>query len=140
MEYRKFDNTYIVRFDRGEDIVEKVKEFALTENIKLASVSALGATDKFTAGVYSIPEQKYYQHEFEGVFEITNITGTINTMNGEFYSHLHITCSDTECRCFGGHLNYARVSATCEMTVTVIDGIVDRERDESIGINLYKFD
>ena len=139
MDYRKFDHTYFLRIDRGEEITEKLKEFALKENIRLASVSALGATDYFIAGVYSIPEQKYYQNSFEGVYEITNITGTINTMNSQFYSHLHITCSDTEGRCFGGHLNYARVSATCEMVITVFDGIVERTKDPSTGINLFDF-
>ena len=44
MEYRRFDNTIIVRIDKGEEILEKIKEVSLKENIKLASVSALGAT------------------------------------------------------------------------------------------------
>ena len=43
MEYRKFDNTIIARIDKGEEILEKVKEIALKENIKLASISALGS-------------------------------------------------------------------------------------------------
>ena len=139
MEYKRFNNTIVVRFDRGEEIVEKVKELGLKEGIKLANVSALGACDYFAAGVYSVPEQKYYKNEFEGVYEITNITGTINTMDGEFYSHLHITCADSTGACFGGHLNAARVSATCEMVITVLEGSVDRFHDDKTGLNLFKF-
>ena len=41
---------------------------------------------------------------------------------------------------FGGHLNRAVVSATCEMVITVIDGKVDRVYDEEIGLNVFKFD
>lgn len=139
MEYKRFNNTIIVRFDIGDEIVEKVKELGLKENIKLANVSALGATDYFVAGVYSVPEKKYYKNEFKGVYEITNITGTINTMDGEFYSHLHITCADQNGACFGGHLNSAKVSATCEMVITIIEGTVDRFHDETTGLNLFKF-
>ena len=139
MEYKRFNNTIIVRFDIGDEIVEKVKELGLKENIKLANISALGATDYFVAGVYSVPEKKYYKNEFKGVYEITNITGTINTMDGEFYSHLHITCADQNGACFGGHLNSARVSATCEMVITIIEGTVDRFHDETTGLNLFKF-
>ena len=43
MEYRRFENTIIARIDKGEEILEQVKIIALTENIQLASVQALGA-------------------------------------------------------------------------------------------------
>ena len=39
---------------------------------------------------------------------------------------------------FGGHLNRAMVSATCEMVVTVIDGEIDRYADPDVGLNLLK--
>ena len=139
MDYRRFGNTVILRIDRGEDIVEKLKQAALQEQIRLASVSALGATDDFTVGVFSLAEKQYHSHTFTGDFEIVSLTGTINTMNGEYYSHLHMSCADAEGHVFGGHLNRAKVSVTCEMVVTIIDGAVDRKRDESIGINLFDF-
>lgn len=49
MEYRRFGNTLIARIDKGEEITEKVREISLKENIKLASVQALGAVGDFTA-------------------------------------------------------------------------------------------
>ena len=36
MEYKRFGNTVVVRMDKGEEIVEQVKQVALKENIKLA--------------------------------------------------------------------------------------------------------
>ena len=54
MQYKKFNNTIIARIDKGEEILEKVKEIALKENIKLASINALGATNDFTVGVFKI--------------------------------------------------------------------------------------
>ena len=139
MEYRKFDNTIIARIDKGEEILEKVKEIALKENIKLASISALGAVNDFTVGVFKTDEKKYYANSFQGYFEITSLTGTINTMNGEFYTHIHMSAGNEKGEVFGGHLNRAVVSATCEMVITIIDGSVDRYFDEEIGLNLFKF-
>ena len=139
MEYRKFDNTIIARIDKGEEILEKVKEIALKENIKLASISALGAVNDFTVGVFKTDEKKYYSNSFQGNFEITSLTGTINTMNGEFYTHIHMSAGNEKGEVFGGHLNRAVVSATCEMVITIIDGAVDRYFDEEIGLNLFKF-
>ena len=139
MEYRRFENTIIARIDKGEEILDKVKEIALKENIKLASVQALGAISQFTVGVFKTDEKKYLANEFEGAFEIVSLTGTINTMDGEFYAHLHMSAGDEKGQVFGGHLNRARVSATCEMVITVIPGIVDRKYSEEIGLNLFQF-
>lgn len=71
MDYRKFGNVIVARMDRGEEILEQIKIIALKENIKLASISALGATDDFTVGVYNVDEKKYYSNEFKGNFEIS---------------------------------------------------------------------
>ena len=139
MEYRKFENKIIARIDKGEEILEKIKEIALQENIKLASINALGATNDFTVGVYKVDEKKYYSNEFKGNFEIVSLTGTINTMNGEFYTHIHMSAGNDKGEVFGGHLNKAIVSATCEMVINVIDGNVDRYFDEETGLNLFKF-
>ena len=139
MEYRRFDNTIIARIDKGEEILAKVKELALKENIKLASVSALGAICDFTVGVFDTVEKNYISNSFQGPYEIVSLTGTIDTMNGEFYTHIHMSAGDSKGQVFGGHLNRAVVSATCEMVVTVINGRVDRYHDEDVGLNLFKF-
>ena len=139
MEYRKFGQTYIVRMDPGEEILEQVKALSLQENIHLASVQALGAVNDFTVGVFKTDEKKYYANSFQGSYEIVSLTGTINTMDGEFYCHLHMSAGDDQGHVFGGHLNRAVVSATCEMVVTEIDGSVDRAFSPEVGLNLFKF-
>lgn len=139
MEYRKFGNTVVARIDRGEEILAAVREIAGAEHIQLASVSALGATNDFTVGVYSVDEKQYRANDFKGNFEIVSLTGTINTMDGEFYTHLHMSAGDEKGQVFGGHLNRAVVSAVCEMVITVIDGVVDRRFSEEIGLNLFRF-
>ena len=61
-------------------------------------------------------------------------------MNNEFYTHIHMSAGNENGEVFGGHLNKAIVSATCEMVITIIDGRVDRVLDKDIGLNLFKFD
>lgn len=139
MEYRKFGHTIVARIDKNEEILEQVKEIALQEKIKLASVQALGAVGAFAVGVFKTDEKQYMANEFQGNFEIVSLTGTINTMNQEFYCHLHMSAGNEKGEVFGGHLNRARVSATCEMVIQIIDGEVDRCYDENIGLNLFSF-
>ena len=119
MEYKRFGNKIIVRIDKDEEILEQVKELALKENIRLAAVQALGAANSFTVGVYNVAEKKYYANTFSGSFEIVSLTGTINTMNGEFYTHLHMSAGNDKGEVFGGHL--------------------DRAFSPEVGLNLFKF-
>lgn len=140
MDYRRFGNTLVLRIDRGEEITEQLKTVCLAENVKLASVIALGATDDFTVGLYDMDAQQYRPNQFRGMHEIVSLSGTVNTMDGEYYSHLHMSAADETGRVVGGHLTRAVICATCEMVVTVIDGRVDRYHDPKLGLNLYKFD
>ena len=139
MEYRKFKNVIVARIDKGEEILTEIKNIALKENIKLANINALGAVGDVVVGVFKTVEKKYYSNSFKGDFEIVSLTGSINTMNNEFYSHLHMSIGNEDGQVFGGHLNKAIVSATCEMFIYVIDGEVDRYFDEEVGLNLFKF-
>lgn len=139
MEYRRFGNTIVARIDRGEEILAALQEIAEAEGIQLASISALGATNDFTVGVYNVDEKQYHANDFKGNFEIVSLTGTVSTMDGRFYAHLHMSAGDEKGQVFGGHLNRAVVSAVCEMVITVIDGTVDRSFSPEIGLNLFRF-
>ena len=139
MEYRKFGDTYIVRMDPGEEILTRLKVFAEQEGVKLASVTALGAVKDFTVGVFDTGAKVYKSNRFQGVYEIVSLVGTINTMNDAFYCHLHMCAADQEGHAFGGHLNEAVISATCELVVTCLPGRTDRVFSDEVGLNLISF-
>ena len=102
-------------------------------------MNAIGATDHAVIGVYDLGEQKYHQEELNGFMEITNLSGNVTSVNDEPYIHLHATMADQQNRIHGGHVIEMRVGATCEMFVQVLDGNVTREKDDGLGINLWKF-
>ena len=139
MDYRKFGDTLVIRLDPDEEIIENLRAIAEKEQIKLASVEALGAINDFTIGVFDTVEKKYYSNRFQGAYEIVSLTGTITTKDGAFYQHLHMSAGESSGAVFGGHLSRAVVSATCEMIVRVIDGRVERVLDPDIGLNLFRF-
>ncbi len=139
MEFRKFRDKYVLRMEKGEEIVSTLKNFCEENKIELAKVSGIGAVNKAVIGLFETTNKEYYSKELLGDHEITSLSGNISTMNGEVYLHLHINLADKEYNTKGGHLNSAVISATGEFIIETIDGKVDREFNEEIGLNLYKF-
>ena len=129
----------VVRIDKGEEIIQKMLEVCEKENVKLASVSAIGAVGEFEVGLFDTKEKKYYSTVHSGDFEIVSLTGNITTKEEKLYNHIHMSVADSKNQVYGGHLNYAKVSATCEMFIYILDGTVGRRFDDKIGLNLFEF-
>ena len=139
MEYKRINDVIIARIDPEEEVMEKMKEIAVKEKIRLANVNALGAVNDFTVGVYDLEQQQFHANTFRGAYEVVSFTGSINTMNGEYYGHIHMSAADKSGHTWGGHLNRAVVSATFEMFIWIIDGTVDRRKDPENGLNIFSF-
>ena len=139
MEYRKFDQTIVLRLDRGDEIIDSICSLIEKENIQLASVSGIGGTDDFTLGVFKSEKHTYNQVNGVGTHEITALIGNINTMDGKPYTHLHMTCAG-ENGVVAGHLLRCVISLTAEIFVQVLDGTVDRKRNEELQINTFYFE
>ena len=139
MDYRKFGTTYVMRLDPGDEIVEKVIWLAAVEQIKLATVTGLGAVDNVALGIYSPDTKQFKANMIHADFEIVSLTGTITTQKNRPYAHLHMAVGALSARVFGGHLNRAVVSASAELVIQPIPGEIDRQPDAQIGLNLMHF-
>ena len=138
MEYSRIGDTCVVRMDKGENIMETLKALCAKEDIRLARVDALGAVDRAEVCVYDVASKTFFKKKFDEPMEISNLCGTVTRREGDVYLHLHVTLCDRELRAHGGHAAELRVAATCEMTVTVIPGEVEREMNEEIGLNVFR--
>lgn len=139
MEFRRFENDYVVRLNKGENVIESLKKLCKEENIKLAEITGLGASDKVEIGVFNTNTKEYKTKAFEGMFEITSLVGNATRKDGEVYLHIHINFGDAEGNVYGGHLVDSKISATSEIIVRKINGEVGRKLSEEIGLNLLSF-
>ena len=139
MEYKKFGTDYLVRINRGEEVIACLTEFCRKENVKLADITAIGATDKVVVGLYDVEKQEYHKETLTGAMEITSLVGTITTKEEEPYLHLHINVCGHDLAVKGGHLNECWISATCEIAVHTMDGRVGRKHDSETGLYLFSF-
>ena len=136
MKFKKFGNKWIVRIDKGEEVIQTIKKICEDNKIKLGSISGIGAADKVTIGLFDTKAKEYHSQKLIGDYEITNLSGNISTMNKEVYLHLHITLADKNQQAFGGHLGSAIISGTGEIIVEEIEGKIERGFNEEVGLNL----
>ncbi|MDD5016872.1 MAG: DNA-binding protein [Eubacteriales bacterium] len=139
MEYKRFDNKIIARVDKGEEILCELERICEKENIKHATVSAIGAVSFAEIGCFDTNEKKYYSTKYAGIYEITSLEGTVSAMDGKTYIHIHAAIAGIDNRVIGGHLSHAVVSATCEMVIDIMNGEVSRAFSPEIGLNLLIF-
>ncbi|MCR4671878.1 MAG: DNA-binding protein [Lachnospiraceae bacterium] len=137
MNYKKINDTYVIRIDRGEEILSNLTDFCKKEHVTLATVQGIGAADHAVIGLYDVGERKYHSHFYDEPLEITSLIGNITTKDGEVYLHLHVNMCRLDMGFIGGHLSECRISATSEIFVRTIDGTVDRTFDAAVtGLNL----
>ena len=139
MEYKRFGDTIALRLDPGDEIVAQLLAVAQKENVTLASVTGIGAVGEAEVGVFDLAKKQYDRYTFTGAFEITSLTGNVNTMNGAPYVHVHTTIAGEDGRVFGGHLLRGVISLTAEIFLRVADSTVDRRRREDLQINTWDF-
>ena len=94
MKYRRYGNKYIVRLDKGEEIVATIQQFCKQQGITLGLITGIGATNKVTIGLFDVEAKQYHSHELTGNYEISSLYGNISTMNNDIYLHIHITVCD----------------------------------------------
>lgn len=139
MECKQFGSKLVARIDKGEEIVTVIRRLCQDYEIKLASISGIGAVNRANIGIFIQDKKEYRTKELTGSMEIASMAGNISEMNGECYIHCHITLTDENYQAWGGHLNEAIVGPTCELIIDIIDGQIDRQFNEEVGLNVFKF-
>ena len=111
------------------------------ENVRLGTVSALGAANDVTIGIFDTVEKKYYSQRYQGQYEISALVGNVTRQEGRPYLHLHITIgSPVTGEVHAGHLSACTISATLELFLQVWDGEIGRKFSDAVGLNLLEFE
>lgn len=139
MKFKQFNDKYVIRLDKNEEIVDTLKKFCREQKITLGWISGIGAVNRATIGLFETAKKEYHARELTGDMEISSLSGNISTMKGDVYLHLHVCLSDKDNKTYGGHLTAATISATGEFVIGVINGVIERKFDPEIGLNIYQF-
>lgn len=137
MKYIRKHSFIILRLDRNDEIISSLKDVALKENISFGIVSAIGALNKVEIGTYLFDEKRYLSNTYEGDYEIISLLGNISIKDNKPYIHCHISLSDKNNCCIGGHLTSGVISATLECVIEIKDIKINRRVDEVSNLNIF---
>jgi uncharacterized protein len=134
MKFRKIGETYVLRLERGERLVEALTAFCGREGIRAGSFDGLGTCRNAELGFFHIDSGTYEYRIFAEDCEITSLVGNVSRLDGAPRIHAHIVLGDHAFRSWSGHLKEAEVLATCEIVLRPLDADLRRIRDGDTGL------
>lgn len=136
MRIVRTETGYVVRVDRGEEVLSSFARFVKQEALSGGSIVAIGAVRNAEIGCLNIRTKSYQKKILSEEMELINLTGNITWVNGEPLIHAHVTVSGSDFMALAGHLFSAEVAVTVEAFVTPTDVKLTRAFDDATGANL----
>lgn len=129
---------YVLKFVRGEEVFESLKQFCRQEKISAGFFQGLGACGYLKLAYYDLETKNYQEREFNQDLEMANLTGNIATFENDLIVHMHGTFSDRAMKAFAGHVAAMKVAGTCELMLTTFSQPMTRKPDPGVGLNLLE--
>lgn len=137
---KAIDGTHstLLVFERSEEIVELLHQFAREHQITSAWLSGLGGAMQATIAWYDIKTQQYVERTISEALEITNLTGNLSLVDGAPFWHIHGTFTDRDFTATGGHIKSLAVGITCEILITYHNLALTRTPNHETGLKHLK--
>ena len=131
---------YLLRLERGEDVLPTIADFCKRKGILSASFRAIGAVEQSKIGYYDLSKKTYGSKEYPDAKEAVSMTGNVAQVDGASFVHCHAVLSGIapgqENQPIGGHVFEAKVAVTLEVHLVAFNESVSRELDNDIGLKL----
>jgi len=134
----KEKNKYVIRLDRGEEVIEGIEVFCQKHKIRAGFFYCIGAAQKVSLSHYDVNAKKYSDKIIQQKLEIISLLGNVAKMSGQILIHAHGIFSDKNMRALAGHVKKLVVAATCEIFMESLKGKIERRYDQTIGLNLME--
>ncbi len=121
---------YIIRLERGEEIIYSIKEFLKKEKIPSGILWGIGALEELEIGYFQEEKKEYIRKKINKTMEILNLTGSVSYIDDKPYLHIHGTFGDENFNAYGGHFFYGKVGATAEIYILKLKKRLKRVKDK----------
>jgi predicted DNA-binding protein with PD1-like motif len=131
--------TFVVVFDSGEEMASGLLDVARAQELRGASLGAIGALASVTLGWWDPDAKDYRRIELREQVEVLSLLGNVAAApDGGVKVHAHLVVGDAKGRAHGGHLLEARVHPTLEVIVVESPSHLQRRHDPATGLALLE--
>jgi predicted DNA-binding protein with PD1-like motif len=135
MDYQINEKLIIIRLHPNENLIETLQKICQKSNIKTGIIlSGIGQLKNITLGYFK-EKGDYLSEDFNDVYELLSLNGTIINQNNNVLTHLHVVISDKDKNTKGGHLINATVEVTNEIVIYVSEANLSRKKSDKTGLN-----
>ena len=138
MKFQTIDEkTFLLIFDRGDEVAETLTSFARDKSVRAASLTAIGACRRATIAFWNPDTKEYEKIEVPEQVEIVSLNGNIARGEvGQPRLHAHVALGKRDGTLIGGHFVSGVVDPTLELFLIASDAALQRRRDEETGLRL----
>ena len=132
--------TYVVVCDPGDEAVSVLTQFARSQQLQAAQITALGAFERATVGWFDTATKQYRRIPVEEQCELVSLIGDVAVGEEGPVPHMHATLGLSDGTTRGGHLLEGLVFPTLEAVVTETPARLRKVMRPDIGIALIDLD
>lgn len=123
-------------FDKNDDVVPLLLQFAEQNNINSARLSGIGAFERVRLGYFDRERRQYQPIEIDEQVELLSLIGNLARSGGKAKLHAHAIVGKRDGTAHGGHLLGGTVWPTMEIMVVETPAYLQRTIDEDTGLAL----
>ncbi|MFH1533289.1 MAG: PPC domain-containing DNA-binding protein [Pseudomonadota bacterium] len=140
MDWRMSGTDYVIRLDRGEEIMSSLMGLLEEQDIRSGSIVGIGAVEETVLGFYDGHTREYLRRSFPEEAELVVFAGNVSVVDGAPFVHAHAVISDASFQAFSGHFFSGIISVTGEFQLRANPVSVHRELDAGFGLKLLRFE
>lgn len=128
--------TYAIVFDKGEEFIAGLTDFAKKEGLTASHLTAIGAFSDVTLGYFDRERKEYQKIFLTEQVEVLALVGDIALDDGKPEVHAHVVVGKADGTAHGGHILEANVWPTLEVIVEEAPKHLRRKTDPETGLAL----
>ncbi len=132
--------TYVVVCDPGDEAVSLLSQFARSQDLEAAQITAVGGFKRATVGWFDPEARDYRRIEVDEQCELLSLIGDVAEGEDGSVVHVHVVLGLSDGTTRGGHLLEAQVFPTLEAIVTETPARLRKVMRPDIGIALIDLD